>query len=95
MSIDFFVVSVVGFVLIVGGGCLLREARKYSRTRKSRSASTPDGQVKPSVATGEHGITHITPVGGNIFLDLGFPPEEAERLKAESDHRIDQEKAKH
>lgn len=33
-------------------------------------------------------ISHITPVGGNIFLDLGFPPEEAERLKEESDRRI-------
>jgi hypothetical protein len=27
---------------------------------------------------------HITPVGGNIFADLGFPPEEAAALKAES-----------
>lgn len=34
------------------------------------------------------GITHITPVGGNIFLDLGFPPEEAEQLKEESDRLI-------
>lgn len=25
-------------------------------------------------------IEHTTPVGGNIFLDLGFPPEEAENL---------------
>ena len=32
-------------------------------------------------------ISHITPAGGNIFLDLGFPPEEAERLKEESDRR--------
>ena len=28
--------------------------------------------------------THITPAGGNIFLDLGFEPEEAARLKAHS-----------
>lgn len=33
-------------------------------------------------------ISHITPVGGNIFLDLGFPPDEAERLKEESDRRM-------
>lgn len=33
-------------------------------------------------------ISHVTPAGGNIFLDLGFPPDEAERLKAESDQRI-------
>lgn len=32
--------------------------------------------------------THITPVGGNIFLDLGFPPEEAAQLKAHSDMLI-------
>lgn len=36
--------------------------------------------------------THITPVGGNIFLDLGFPPEEAARLKEESDRRISAKK---
>lgn len=27
---------------------------------------------------------HATPADGNIFLDLGFPPEKAEKLKAES-----------
>jgi len=26
-------------------------------------------------------ITRITPKGGNIFKDLGFPPEEASKLK--------------
>ncbi|HEX2081452.1 MAG TPA: helix-turn-helix transcriptional regulator [Longimicrobium sp.] len=26
-------------------------------------------------------VEHITPVGGNIFADLGFPPEEAENLR--------------
>lgn len=29
--------------------------------------------------------SHITPAGGNVFADLGFPPEEAAALKAESD----------
>ncbi|WP_211208247.1 hypothetical protein [Leeia oryzae] len=28
--------------------------------------------------------THITPVSGNVFADLGFEPEEAAALKAES-----------
>lgn len=28
--------------------------------------------------------THITPAEGNVFLDLGFAPEEAARLKAHS-----------
>lgn len=32
--------------------------------------------------------THVTPVGGNVFLDLGFPLEEAAALKAESDKLI-------
>ncbi|MET3139700.1 hypothetical protein AAKU61_004082 [Undibacterium sp. GrIS 1.2] len=26
----------------------------------------------------------VTHVGGNVFLDLGFPPAEADALKAES-----------
>ena len=26
-------------------------------------------------------ITHVTPVGGNVFADLGFPPAEAESMK--------------
>ena len=29
--------------------------------------------------------THITPVGGNVFADLGFQPDEAAKLKAHSD----------
>jgi len=36
---------------------------------------------------------HITPVGGNIFADLGFAPEEAAALQAES-KRIILEKRK-
>jgi predicted XRE-type DNA-binding protein len=27
------------------------------------------------------GVEHVTPVGGNVFADLGFPPEEAENLR--------------
>ena len=34
------------------------------------------------------GIAHITPVGGNVFLDLGFPPEVAAQLKADADATI-------
>ena len=33
-------------------------------------------------------IRHITPADGNIFLDLGFPPDEAAKLKADSDMLI-------
>lgn len=35
-----------------------------------------------------HGITSITPADGNIFADLGFPAEAAERLLAETDKAI-------
>ena len=36
---------------------------------------------------------HITPAGGNVFADLGFPPQEARRLKAQS-RKIISEKSK-
>lgn len=32
--------------------------------------------------------THITPVGGNVFADLGFEPAEAAALKTESQRII-------
>jgi len=35
--------------------------------------------------------THVTPVGGNVFADLGFEPKEAAALQAES-QRIIREK---
>jgi len=31
---------------------------------------------------------HVTSVGGNVFVDLGFPPDEAARLLAESKAKI-------
>jgi len=33
---------------------------------------------------------HRTKVGGNVFLDLGFPPQEAKRLLAHADAQIDE-----
>ena len=38
-------------------------------------------------------ITHVTPVGGNIFADLGFEPDEAARLLAETDAVISEKLA--
>jgi len=38
----------------------------------------------------DHGTSHITPAGGNVFLDLGFGKEEAEKLLAETDREIDE-----
>lgn len=36
---------------------------------------------------------HITPVGGNVFADLGFEPAEAAALKAESQKIISEKLA--
>jgi predicted XRE-type DNA-binding protein len=36
----------------------------------------------------EVGTTHITPVGGNVFEDLGFDPIEAKKLKMKSEMMI-------
>lgn len=36
----------------------------------------------------ELGCAHVTPVGGNVFADLGFSPDEAAALKARSDEVI-------
>ena len=36
---------------------------------------------------------HITPVGGNVFADLGFEPEEAAALQAESKRIISEKLA--
>ena len=30
------------------------------------------------------GVTHVTPAGGNVFADIGFPEPEAESLKIRS-----------
>lgn len=38
-------------------------------------------------------IKHVTPVGGNIFADLGFEPDEAARLLAESEAVISEKLA--
>lgn len=45
------------------------------------------------LAAGE-GTRDVTPADGNVFLDLGFPPEEAARLKVRSDALIQVELAK-
>jgi predicted XRE-type DNA-binding protein len=36
---------------------------------------------------------HLTPADGNVFADLGFEPEEAARLQAESRRRISEKLA--
>lgn len=34
-------------------------------------------------------IGHVTPVGGNVFRDLGFPPHKARMMLAASNLEID------
>lgn len=35
--------------------------------------------------------THTTPADGNIFADLGFEPDEAEKLLKEAQEKIEKE----
>jgi len=52
-------------------------ARRLGATSKSAA-----GDSRKSSRGGklENIIEHVTPADGNIFADLGFPPEEARRL---------------
>lgn len=56
-----------------------------ARIRKAAQGKLPEGRVISSRSI----IEHTTPVGGNVFADLGFPPEEAARLLAETDKDIE------
>lgn len=60
--------------------------KKKHRETKSRIVLTRGEFI-------ETGTTHVTPAGCNIFLDLGFAPEEAARLLAESDQEIERKMA--
>jgi len=51
-----------------------------SYKRRNHTASPPEVHEPPP-----EGTTHITPADGNVFRDLGFPPDEAENLKIRSD----------
>lgn len=41
-------------------------------------------KIQNDVATEESVVEHVTPADGNVFLDLGFPPQEAEYLRVRS-----------
>lgn len=45
---------------------------------------------KPHAAGLETGtnVEHVTPADGNVFLDIGFPPAQAERLRLHADLSI-------
>jgi len=53
------------------------ERKKTTGQRvKNRSSRAP----RSIRERGREGTSHVTPVGGNIFEDLGFPPAEARNL---------------
>lgn len=65
-------------------------SRPRTRARsKSGAAGARTGRRKARPVAvrkqGEIGTVHVTPAGGNVFRDLGFPPAEAENLKVRSD----------
>ncbi|MEO8755618.1 MAG: helix-turn-helix transcriptional regulator [Casimicrobiaceae bacterium] len=51
-------------------------------TRAPRGRRAGQTRLRVSAATG---ITHVTPVGGNVFADLGFPQAEARNLLVRSE----------
>ena len=63
---------------------------KHSTNRKARKvapARTPIEERSRARAAGRSALAssaHVTPAGGNVFADLGFPAVEAENLKIRS-----------
>lgn len=55
--------------------------------RNATSDRAPAKRKAPAVVreAAPEGTTHVTPAGGNVFRDLGFPPAEAENMKVRSD----------
>lgn len=61
--------------------------RAKPRNPRSREKSATDQPRRPSrrpkvdgAARALSGTTHVTEADGNVFADIGFPPEEAENL---------------
>lgn len=63
-----------------------RDSFRMSITKSFQSGKETQGNASL------HGTKHITPVGGNVFLDLGFPPDVAAELKKKSDESLGREK---
>ena len=62
--------------------------RRRKTERQAASASRAPAKGRPPSVVRDPArdrTSHVTPVGGNIFRDLGFPPAEAENLKVRSD----------
>jgi predicted XRE-type DNA-binding protein len=69
-----------------GASSAMRRPVRKTRSKKD-GASYVRKQKAPAVVREPppSGTTHVTPAGGNVFRDLGFPPAEAENLKIRSD----------
>jgi predicted XRE-type DNA-binding protein len=65
-----------------------KSKRPHSTTSKLAAGATrcSSSNVKPPSKEDD---TKITPVSGNVFLDLGFPLAEAENLRIRADLLID------
>ena len=46
--------------------------------------------MKNAVLNADLKSSHVTPVDGNVFADLGFTPKQAKAMLAEADARIAQ-----
>src|SRR5438132_3090713 len=60
---------------------------KRGRAKRAGTTSRPAGAASrksPPRETLEDIVEHVTPADGNIFADLGFPPDEARRLLLQS-----------
>lgn len=70
----------------------MRKEYDFSVARNNPYTDQPEvvraGSGKEQPMSTETESMHITPVGGNVFVDLGFAPEEAAALKAESQRVI-------
>ena len=70
--------------------CFKKKTQKTSQKDKNLSTQ----RYKDMMLTrSKKIITHRTPADGNIFADLGFAPDEAQRLLAEADMAIDEKRA--
>jgi predicted XRE-type DNA-binding protein len=54
--------------------------RSKRRTTPARRKTRTGAPRRPRAVHEREGTTHVTPVGGNVFEDLGFSPVEARNL---------------
>ena len=57
-------------------------SKRAGRAKKPATRPRPSSSARPRAVRERvyDGTTHVTPVDGNVFADIGFPPAEAENL---------------